>query len=101
MRIKKGDIVMVIAGKDKGKKGKILQALPSDKRIVIENVNLRKKSVKARKGGEKGQIVEFPAPIDVSNAMIFCPKCQKAVRVGYLFKDGKKVRICKKCKVEL
>ncbi len=101
MKIKKGDIVTVITGKDKGKKGKTLQSFPVLNKIVIENVNLRKKSVKAKKSGEKGQIVEFPAPIDVSNVKIVCPKCSKPVRIGYLIKDGNKFRMCKICKAEI
>lgn len=101
MKIKKGDIVTVITGKDKGKKGKTLQSFPSLGKIVVENVNLRKKSVRAKKSGEKGQIVEFPAPIDVSNVKLVCPKCSKASRVGYSIKDGKKSRVCKNCKAEI
>ncbi len=101
MKIKKGDIVTVITGKDKGKKGKTLQSFPTLNKIVIENVNLRKKSVKAKKSGEKGQVVEFPAPIDVSNVKLVCPKCSKPTRVGYLVKDGNKFRMCKSCKAEI
>ena len=101
MKIKKGDIVTVITGKDKGKKGKTLQSFPLLSKIVVENINLRKKNVRAKKSGEKGQIVEFPAPIDVSNVKIVCPKCSKASRVGYLVKNGKKLRVCKNCKAEI
>ncbi len=92
---------MIITGKDRGKKGKTLQVLPTAKRVVVENTNLRKKNVRPKKAGEKGQIVEFPAPIDISNVKMICPKCQKAVRVNYLIKKDKKVRICNKCKAEL
>lgn len=97
MKIKKGDNVLIISGKDKGRKGKVLQVFSSIQKIVVENINLKKKSVKAKKSGEKGQIVEFPAPLNVSNAKIVCPKCSKASRIGYDVKDGKKNRICKKC----
>lgn len=101
MKIKKGDIVSVITGKDRDKKGKILQAFPLSKKVVVENVNLKKKSVKAKKSGAKGQVVEFPAPIDISNVKLVCPKCSKVSRVGYLVKDGNKSRICKSCKQEI
>ncbi len=101
MKIKKGDIVSVITGKDRGKKGKTLQTFPSAGKVVIENVNLRKKSVRAKKSGEKGQIVEFPAPMDVSNVKLVCPKCSKPSRVGYLVKEGGKSRVCKSCKAEI
>jgi len=99
MKIKKNDIVLVISGRDKGKKGKVIQV--SDKRVVVENVNLRKKSVKARKSGEKGQIVEFPCSINVSNVMLVCPKCSVSTRVGYKLIEKKKKRFCKKCQKEI
>ncbi len=101
MKIKKGDTILVITGKDRGKKGKTLQSLPSAGKIVVENINLRKKNVKAKQSGQKGQIVEFPAPLDASNVKLICPKCSKASRVGYLVKEGVKKRICKKCKQEI
>ncbi|MDD4062538.1 MAG: 50S ribosomal protein L24 [Candidatus Pacebacteria bacterium] len=101
MKIKKGDNVLVISGKDKGKKGKVLQVFPIKERIVVENVNLRKKNVKAKRANEKGQIVQFPAPLAVSNVKIICPKCSVSARVGYIVKDGKKSRICKKCNKEI
>ena len=101
MKIKKGDIVTVITGKDKNKKGKTLQSFPLLGKVLVENVNLRKKSVRPKKSGGKGQIVEFPTPIDISNVKLVCPKCSKASRVGYLVKDGNKSRVCKNCKAEI
>jgi len=101
MKIKKGDTVLLITGKDKGKKGKVLQSLPSKNKIVAENLNLRKKHVKPKKSGEKGQIIEFPTPFNVSNASLICPKCSKPSRIGYLIENGKKFRFCKKCKSKI
>ncbi len=101
MKIKKGDTVLVISGKYKGKTGKVLRALPRENRIIVEGVNIVKKHTKPKKSGEKGKIVEKEAPIHVSNVKLVCGSCKKPTRVGYLFKDGKgerrKVRICKKC----
>jgi len=97
MKIVKGDTVLIISGKYRGKKGKILRTFPKEKRILVEGVNLIKKHQKPRRTGEKGQIVEMPSPIDVSNLKLICPKCGKAVRVGYKFLEKRKHRICKKC----
>lgn len=97
MKIKKDDTVVVIKGKDRGKKGKILQIISTENRIVVEGVNKLYKHLKQRKGKEKGERIEFNAPIASSNVMIFCSKCSKPVRVGIEIKDKKKVRVCKKC----
>ena len=101
MKIKKGDTVLIISGKDKGKKGKLLQVFPKEKRILVEQVNLRKKHQKPKKGGEKGQIIQILAPISVSNVKLICSKCQKAVRVGYKLEGNKKDRVCKKCEEKI
>ena len=101
MRIKKGDQVLIISGKDKGKKGKVLQAFPAKQELFVEGVNLRKKHQKPRKQGEKGQIVTLPGAVSVSNAKLICPKCGKATRVGQAIRDNKKLRICKKCEQEI
>jgi len=87
--------VLITAGKDKSKQGKILSVL--DRKIVVEGINLRKKHVKPKKQGEKGQIVQITAPLDASNVMILCPKCGKKARIGYTFEEEKKQRICKQC----
>ncbi len=97
MKIKKGDQVLIISGKDKGKKGKVIEALPKEDRIIVENVNLKKKHVRPKKSGEKGQMVELAMPFDVSNVKVVCSKCSKASRVGYKKEGDKKHRICKKC----
>ncbi len=100
MKIKKQDTVLIISGKDKGRKGKVIQTEPKKGKVTVENINLRKKNVKAKKSGEKGQIVEFPASIDASNVMLICSKCLKASKTGYKFKENKKIRFCKKCEKE-
>jgi len=101
MRIRKGDQIQIIAGKDKGKTGKVLRVIPGNLRIVAEGLNLIKKHVKPKKGGEKGQRVEVPASINISNVMLVCPKCGKLTRVGFKVSKDDKLRICKKCKSEI
>lgn len=97
LRLKKGDEVVVIAGKDRGRRGKISRALGAQNRVVIEGVNLRKKHVRPRRAGEKGETILVPQPLAVSNVMLFCSVCSKPRRVGWKVEGGTKVRICKKC----
>ncbi len=98
LHVKKGDSVVVTAGKDKGKKGKVLQAMPKDGKLVIEGVNIVKKHAKPTKGNPQGGIMEREAAINASNAMPFCTKCGKGVRISKkILGDGKKVRSCVKC----
>lgn len=101
MKIKKGDQVNVIAGKDKGKSGKIIRSFPSENKVMAEGINLIKKNMRPKKQGEKGQRVEIPGKLNISNLMLVCPKCGKATRIGSKLIDGKKVRICKKCSAEI
>ena len=101
MKIKKGDNVLVIAGKDRGRKGKVIRALPKEEKIVVEGIHIQKKHVRARKAGEKGQVIDKPSAFSVSSVKIVCDKCGKAVRVGYKVEAGKKSRACKKCGAEL
>ena len=104
MKIKSGDKVKIIAGKDKGKKGKVLQVFKDKKKASIEGLNLAIKNLRPRKQGEKGQKIEFPAPLDISNLMLMCPKCNKPTRIKSKILDkvtnkkNKKVRSCSKCK---
>jgi large subunit ribosomal protein L24 len=99
MKIKKDDKVKIIAGKDAGKNGKVLNIFRSTGKITVEGINIVKKHVKAKKDGEKGQRVEIASPLNVSNVMLVCPNCSKETRVGYTIgEDGKKSRVCKKCK---
>lgn len=101
MKIKKNDLVKMLAGKDSGKTGKVLRVYPSEKKLVVENLNLLKKHNKPKKEGEKGQRVEIPRKIDISNAMVVCPKCAKAARIAYKTEGEKKIRVCKKCQAEI
>ncbi len=102
MKIQKNDQVLIIRGKDKGKKGKVLRGLPKKNQILVENINIKKVHKKPKKSGEKGQTVEITFPIYTSNVKLICPKCGKPVKVGYSKIEGKaKVRICKKCGAEL
>ncbi len=99
MKNKKGDKVKILTGKDKGKTGKVLKVVKSAGKISIEGINLRIKHMRPQKQGEKGQRIQFPAPMDISNVMLICPKCSQATRVGMKkLEDKSKVRVCKKCK---
>jgi len=101
MKLKKGDTVLIISGKDKGRTAKILKSLVKEVKILVEGVNLKKKHVKPKKEGEKGQVVSSAAPMDISNVKFLCPKCGKAARLGYKIEKDKKFRICKKCGSEV
>ena len=101
MRIKKGDNVIVISGKDKGKKGKISRAIPEEEAVVIEGVNVRKKHQKAKKSGQKGQIVNISLPIHVSNVQIIDSKTGKPTRIGIKEEGGKKIRYAKKSDLKI
>jgi len=101
MKIKKNDTVLITTGKDKGKKGKVLKALPKDNKIIVEGLNIAKKHSKPKKSGEKGQIIEISRPMNVSNAMLICSKCGRATRVGYKITENEKSRVCKKCQSEV
>ena len=98
LRIRKGDIVVVITGKDKGAKGKVLKVMSDRKRAVVEGVNLVKKHLRRRSEEDKGGIVEIPSPLHVSNLMLFCKSCNRGVRFSTkVLQDGSKERICKRC----
>jgi len=97
MKIKKSDTVLIISGKDRGRKGKILKTFPKKRKILVEGINLKKKHFRPKREGEKGEILQVPAPIQVSNVKIICSKCGKTTRIGFRIIGGKKYRICKKC----
>ncbi|MBO6263485.1 MAG: 50S ribosomal protein L24 [Clostridia bacterium] len=101
MKVKKNDTVLVLTGKDAGKTGKVMTALPKENRVKVDGVNVQKKSRKARSANETSEIVSQIGAIDASNVMVVCPACGKATRVGYKVIDGKKVRVCKKCEASL
>lgn len=101
MKIKKNDQVKILAGKDRGKTGKVLRVLSAEEKVIVEGLNIVKKHVKARKEGESGQRIEIPGKLNISNVMLVCPKCGKATRVGYKIAGENKLRACKQCKAEL
>ena len=101
MKIKKGDQVLIISGKDKGRKGKVIEVSPKKDRIVVDGINLRKKHVKPKRQGEKGQIVTVAFSLNISDVKIICPKCGKPTRIGYKVEGKKKYRVCKKCGGEI
>ena len=97
MKVKVNDNVLVLTGKYKGKQGKVLKTDPKAGRVIVEGVNIVNKHEKARKANEVSKIVEVEGPIDVSNVMVVCPSCDKAVRVKYNFEGKLKHRVCPKC----
>ena len=106
MKIRKGDTVLIISGKDRARKGKVLEVSPKKGKILVEGINLRKKHQRPKKTGEKGQIITLPAPLDVSSVKLICPRCGKATRTGYkiisnIKNQKSKIRICKKCGQEI
>ena len=101
LKIKKGDRVVVLSGKDRGKEGTVLVALPTEGKVVVEGVATAKRHRKARSATDTGGIVDKNMPIPVSNVAVVSPKDGKPTRVGFKFEDGKKVRICKRTGVEL
>lgn len=98
MKIRKNDTVLVITGKDKGKKAKVRYAFPQDDRLLVDGVNMIKRHARARAAMRQAGIIELEAPIHVSNVMYFCEKCNKPSRIGYRMLDDKKVRVCTACK---
>ena len=101
MNIKKNDTVIVLSGKDKGVKGKVLEAMPAKDMLVVEKVNVATCHTKPRKQGETGGIIKRETPIRACKVALYCEKCGKGVRVGHNIVDGKKVRVCKKCGAEI
>lgn len=97
IHVKKGDKVVVLSGKDKGKQGKILEVSPKEGKVIIEGVNQAQKHVKPRRMGEEGGIITVEAPMYASKVMLVCPKCSKPTRAAHKIADGKKMRLCKKC----
>lgn len=101
MKIKKGDQVEIIAGKDKGKRGQVVRTVPAARKVVVEGFNFRTQHVKASRQGEKGQRIQVAAPLDVSNVMLVCPHTSKVTRVGYRIQGDRKVRISKRAQKEI
>lgn len=108
MKIKKGDTIKILIGKDKGKTSQVERVFPNDGRVLIVGVNEFKRHVKSRaqnsasrSGGQKSEIVTITKPLPASNVALICPKCKKVTRIGFKIENGKKIRICRKCKKEI
>ena len=101
MNVKKGDTVVVLSGKDKGKQGKVQGTLPSESKVVVEGVNMVTCHTKPRRQGEEGGIVRREAALYASKVQVVCPKCGKPTRVAHKIEDGKKKRVCKHCGADL
>jgi large subunit ribosomal protein L24 len=98
MKIKKGDRVRVLTGKDRGKEGEVMRAIPEKQKLIVDGVNVAKRHQRATRATTQGGIIDKDMPIPVANVAIICSSCNKATRVGYRFDDqGRKVRICRKC----
>jgi large subunit ribosomal protein L24 len=99
LQIKKNDSIVVISGKEKGKRGRVLSVSPSKDSLLAEKINVIKKHMKPSRKYAQGGIIEKEAPVHISNVMLICPKCNKPTRIGsLLLQSGKKVRVCKKCR---
>ena len=101
MKIKKGDNVKILIGKDKGKTGQVERIYPVWEKVLVAGVNEFKRHIKSRARNQKSEIVTITKPLPVSNVKLICPKCHLPTRVGYKIDDSKKTRICKKCKQEI
>jgi len=101
MKFKKGDMVLVKTGKDKGRKGKIEKILVKENRVLVPGINMFKRHVKKRDDKNPGGIIDFSRPLSLGNISLVCPKCSQPTRIGYLVVKNEKVRICRKCEQEL
>ena len=101
LHIKKGDTVIVLSGDDKGVKGEVIAISPAEGKVIVKDANIIHKHVKPRRQGETGGIVDAESAIYASKVALYCPKCEKGVRIGHKIEDGKKTRICRKCGAEI
>lgn len=101
LKIKKGDKVEVITGKDKGKQSEVISVIPETNKISVKGINIVTKHVKPKQSGSKGEIIKVESPIHISNVMLICPETKKRTRVGFMVKDGNKIRISKVSKKEI
>lgn len=102
MKIRKGDRVRVLTGKDRGKEGDVIRAIPEEGRVIVDGVNIAKRHTRATRQTQQAGIIDKDMPIPVSNVALVCPSCNNATRVGYRFDDhGRKQRICNRCKGDL
>ncbi len=100
-KIRKGDLVKIISGKDVGKTGSVLKVDRDKGRVLVEGINLHKKSMRKTQKNQVGGIKDIESPLNVSNVMLVCPKCKKSTKIGFSLKNEKKLRICKKCNAEI
>jgi len=100
-RVKKGDTVEVVQGKEAGKRGKVLRVLAAEERVVVERVNFIKRHVRPSKKTPQGGVIEREASMHISNVKLVCPSCSQAVRVGVRMEGEEKIRYCKKCNVQV
>jgi large subunit ribosomal protein L24 len=97
VKIRKNDTVLVIRGKDRGKKGKVRFVYPVEERVLVDGVNMIKRHSKARAKVRQAGIIEFEAPVHISKVMLVCNKCTQPTRIGFRFLEGEKVRVCSSC----
>ncbi|MDD3101970.1 MAG: 50S ribosomal protein L24 [Patescibacteria group bacterium] len=99
MKIRKGDTVKMMQGKDRGKKGRVVKVFPQENKIMVEEINMVIKHVRAKRENEKGQRIRKPMPFNASRVLLVCPKCAQTIRIASkVLADGRKIRFCKKCK---
>ena len=101
VHVKKDDVVIVVSGDDKGKKGKVISVSPEEGKVLVEGVHMVKRHVKPRKQGDEGGILTVEGAIYADKVQLYCPKCQKGVRIKKKLEDGKKIRVCAKCGAEI
>ena len=104
VKIKRGDTVRVISGRDKGTEGEVIRVLPSESKVIVQGANIRKKHQRQVQAGGRTMnpgIIQFEAPMAISNVMLVCPKCGEATRIGIRREDGEVIRFCKKCDAEI
>jgi large subunit ribosomal protein L24 len=98
MKIHKNDTVLVITGKDRGKKGRVRRAFPKEEKVLVEGANMIKRHLRAQRGMRQAGVIEREAPLHIAKVMLICPKCNQPVRIGFCFlEDGRKARICRSC----
>jgi large subunit ribosomal protein L24 len=97
LKIRKGDLVEMRVGKDRGKRGRIIEVRPAERRVIVEGLNLVRRHRRPRRAGQKGEIIALPRPVPVSNVMLVCPACDAATRVGVRRVEDSKLRVCKRC----
>ncbi len=101
VRLRTGDTVRVILGKDRGKSGKVLAVFPKTDQVIVEGLSLVKKHVRPRRAGEKGQRVSISAPLNLSNVQVVCPQCKRSARIGIRRENDERIRFCKNCSASL